>query len=153
MSVDVFQIVLWGATALLLLALITFWWRQDVRERREAALARRWSKATTWNADRTARVVRVARLTSGVAWLEHEDVEFEVRLPDGLAGVEAGCYLHVTGWAPAARAAKRGRTVRIGAENVREAFPPETPAIVDRLMGRGDRPPGFVSRLFRMRGL
>jgi len=153
MSVDVFQIVLWGATALLLLALIIFWWRQDVRERREAALVRRWGNATTWNADRTARVVRVARLGPGGAWLEHEGVEFEVRLPDDIPAVGVGWYLHVEGWASAARAAEKGRTVRIGAENVREAFPPETPAVADRLMGRGDRRPGLVSRLLRMRGL
>lgn len=153
MSVDVFQIVLWSVTALLLLALFVFWWRQDARERRETELVRRWSKAVTWNADTSARVVRVARLDSGVARLDHEGVEFEVRLPDDIPAVGVGWYLHVAGWAPAARAAKKGETVRISAENVREAFPPETPAIADRLWGRGDRRPGLVSRLLRMRGL
>ncbi len=153
MSVDVFQIVLWSTTALLLLALCVFWWRQDVRERRETELVRRWNKAVIWSADRTARVVRVAWLASGVAGLEHEGVEFEVRLPDDIPGVGVGWYLHVTGWAPAARDAEKGRTVRIGAENVRELFPPETPAVADRLMGRGERKPGLVSRLLRMRGL
>jgi len=153
MSGDLFQFVLWGTTALLLLALSVFWWRRDARERREAALVRRWGKAVTWNADRTARVVRVARLGPGVAWLEHEGVEFEVRLPDDIPAVGVGWYLHVAGWVSAARAAEKGRTVRIGAESVREAFPPETPAVADRLMGRGERKSGLMSRLLRMRGL
>lgn len=153
MRADSFQIVLWGVTGLLLVVLSVFWWRRDARERREAELALRWRKATTWSADTSARVVRVARLDPGVVWLDDGDGEIEVHLPDGVAALDVGWYLHVTGWIPARRAATRGRTAKLGAENVRDAFPPNTPALTDRLMGRGGRKPGLVGRLLRLRGL
>lgn len=148
-----FQILLWGVTGLLLAFLCVGWWRQDVRERREAELGRRWRNATTWNADPSARVVRVSRLEPGVAWLDDGDTEISVDLPDAIASLEAGWYLHVTGWMPARRATRKGQTVTLSTANVRDAFPPHTPALNDRLTGMGDRKPGFVSRLLRLRGL
>ena len=152
MSADHFQIVLWGATALVVVGLCVIWWRRDVRERRDAELTRRWTKATLWSADASARVVRVARIDPGVVWLDDGDVQIEVQMPDGMAPLDVGWFVHVTQWTAARRAARGGEAVRLGSENVRDAFPPGTPALADRLMGRGERRPGFVSRLLGLRG-
>jgi len=61
-------------------------------------------------------------------------------------------FVHVTRWTAARRAASSGEAVKLGSENVRDAFPPGTPALADRLMGKGERRPGFVSRLLGLRG-
>lgn len=153
MSVDLFPIVLWGGTGLLLAGLCGLWSRGDARARRDAELGRRWARAVVWNADTTARVVRVARVDSGIAWLDDGDGEIAARLPEGLTAVDVGWYLHVAGWTSARRAAKGGRTATLGAEKVRDAFPPHTPVLYDRLSGRGERRPGWVSRLLGLRGL
>lgn len=149
-----FEIVLWGATGLLVTGLIVFWWRQEVRERREAELGRRWRNATTWNADASARVVRIARVEQGVARVIDGELEIDIPLPDDVPpDVSAGWYLHVARWVPARRAAKKGQTVKLGIEDVRDVFPPHTPALNDRLTGRGDRKAGRVSRLLGLRGM
>lgn len=153
MSVDMFQILLWGATGLLIVGLCVFWWRQDVRERRDAQLARRWRDATVWNSDTSARVVRISRVGPASVWLDDGEVEIEVDLPDRESDLDIGWYLHVTGWMPARRATSRGRTLKLGGENVRDAFPPHTPALNDRLTGRGERKRGVISRLLGLRGL
>ena len=150
---ETFQIVLWGTTGLLIVFLCVVWRRQEVRERREAELGHRWRKATTWNADKSARVVRVSRVAPGSAWLDDGDGEIEAELPDHLTALDAGWYLHVSGWMPARRAATRGQTVKISAAKVLDAFPPHTPALNDRLAGKGERKAGFVSRLLGLRGL
>ncbi|WP_341940848.1 hypothetical protein [Microbacterium sp. LWH10-1.2] len=152
MSPDLFQIVLWGSTGLLLAGLCTFWWRQDVRERRDAELVKRWRKGTVWSADTSARVVRVARVEPGRAWLDG-DHEIEVILPARVTDLDTGWYLHVTGWVPAARAVSKGESVTLDADHVLDAFPPHTPALDDKLAGRGERRPRFFSRLLGLRGM
>ncbi|MHC9042966.1 hypothetical protein ACYX8G_00180 [Microbacterium saperdae] len=153
MSVDTFQIVLWGTTGLLIVVLCVVWRRQELRESREGELGKRWRNATIWNADKSARVVRVARVDSASAWLDDGHGEIEVELPAQCEPLEAGWYLHVSGWMPARRAATKGQKVKISAENVRDAFPPHTPALDDRLTGRGERNARLVSRLLGLRGL
>jgi len=149
-----FEIVLWGGTGLIAAALLFHWWRQDARERREAELFRRWRNATTWNRDTSARVVRISRIGQGVAWLDDGEGGIEVSLPDNLPpALDAGWYAHVTGWMTARRATRKGKTVKLEAESVREVFPPDTPELINRLSGRGDRPPGIFGRLLGLRGL
>lgn len=149
-----FQIVLWGSTGLLLAALFVYWGRQSARERSEAELAQRWRNATVWNADTSARVVRVSRREGGIAWLNDGEGDIEVALPESVPpALNTGWYVHVAGWVPARRAARKGRAAKLRAANVRDVFPPGTSALNDRLVGRGDRKPGFVSRLLGLRGL
>jgi predicted exporter len=149
---SVFQVVLWSIAGLLVAALCIVWWRRDARERREAALIRRWRNATAWNGDSSARVVLVMRVEPERVRLDDGETEIELDLPEPIRHLSAGGYALITGWIPAKRAAAKGRTVELRAEDVRDVFPAYTPALNDRLMGRGARAPGFISRLFGFRG-
>ena len=148
-----FQIVLWGTGALLVLGLCVHWWRGEVRERRDAERATRWRKATVWNADASARVVRLSRVEPGRGWLDDGQAVIEISLPDGDTRLAAGWYLAVEGWIPAQKAVLAGRPVTLASENIHDMFPPDTPALHDRLMGKGERKGTFLSRLLGWRGM
>jgi hypothetical protein len=150
---DGFPVILWSVTGLIIAALCVHWWRQERRRRRDSELARRWNRATIWNPDTTARVVRLSRVEPGRGWLDDGEVAIEVDLPDPNSPPGAGWYLSVSGWVPARRAVLKGRSVRLGAESVQDVFPPEAPAVADRMMGRGERRAGLIARLLGLRGL
>jgi hypothetical protein len=150
--VVVFEFVLWGATGLIVAGLLTFWWRQDARERREAGLYTRWANATVWNSDPSTKIVVVSRTVEGVASVSDGVAEIDAVLASD-PPVVAGWYLVVTGWADAQDRAKRGESIAFGPAEILDSFPPHTPELVDRLRGRGDRQPGLVSRLLGLRGL
>ncbi|NMM91366.1 hypothetical protein B2J88_44920 [Rhodococcus sp. SRB_17] len=149
-----FEFVLWGSTGLIVAGLLAFWWRQDARERREAELFKRWANATVWNSDPSARIVVISRTVEDVASLSDGVVEIEVVLTsDSPVVAEAGWYLLITGWTDAQDRAKRGESIAFGHAEILDSFPPHTPELVDRLRGRGDRPPRLASRLLGLRGL
>ncbi|RVW11107.1 hypothetical protein EGT67_01165 [Prescottella agglutinans] len=149
-----FEFVLWVSTGLVVAGLLAFWWRRDARERKEVELCRRWAAATVWNSDPSAKIVVIARTVGDVASLSDGVVEINaVSTPDSPVAVEAGWYLLVTGWADARDRAERGEPIAFGPGEILDSFPPHTPELVDRLRGRGDRPPGLASRLLGLRGL
>ncbi|WP_137872829.1 hypothetical protein [Rhodococcus sp. Q] len=147
-----FEFVLWGSTVLIVAGLLAFWWRQDARERRETELYTRWANATVWNSDPSTKIVVVSRTVEDVASVSDGVAEIEAVLVSD-PPVVAGWYLLVTGWADARDRAKRGESIAFGAAEILDSFPPHTPELVDRLRGRGDRPPGLASRLLGLRGL
>jgi hypothetical protein len=149
-----FEFVLWGSTGLIVAGLLAFWWRQDVRERKEAELFKRWANATVWNSDPSAKIVVISRTVEDVVSLSDGVVEIEAVLTsDSPVVAEAGWYLLITGWADAQDRAKPGESVAFGPAEILDSFPPHTPELVDRLRGRGDRPPRLASRLLGFRGL
>ncbi|MFI6433779.1 hypothetical protein [Rhodococcus oryzae] len=149
-----FEFVLWGSTGLIVAGLLAFWWRQDVRERKEAELFKRWANATVWNGDLSAKIVVISRTVEDVVSLSDGVVEIEAVLTSDLpVFAEAGWYLLITGWADAQDRAKRGESIAFGPAEILDSFPPHTPELVDRLSGRGDRPPRLASRLLGFRGL
>lgn len=147
-----FEFVLWGSTGLIVAGLLTFWWRQDARERREAELYTRWANATVWNSDPSTKIVMVSRTVEDVASVSDGVVEIDAVVASD-PPVVAGWYLLVTGWADAQDRARRGESIAFGPAEILDSFPPHTPELVDRLRGRGDRPPGLMSRLLGLRGL
>jgi len=149
-----FEFVLWVSTGLVVAGLLAFWWRRDARERKEAELSRRWAAATVWNSDPSAKIVVIARTVGDVASLSDGVVEIDaVSTSDSPVAAQAGWYLLVTGWADARDRAERGEPIAFGPGEILDSFPPHTPELVDRLRGRGDRPPGLASRLLGLRGL
>lgn len=89
----------------------------------------------------------------GRGWLDDGEVVIEIGLPDGDTRLTAGWYLSVAGWIPAKKAALAGRPVKLASENIRDMFPPDTPALNDRLMGKGERRGNVISRLLGWRGM
>ncbi|MGO4204779.1 hypothetical protein AB4Z09_24155 [Rhodococcus sp. TAF43] len=153
-DVGMFEFVLWGSTGLIVAGLLAFWWRQDARERKEAELFKRWANATVWNNDPSAKVVVISRTVEDVASLSDGVVEIEALLTsDSPVVAEAGWYLLIAGWTDARDRAKRGEPIVFGPAEILDSFPPHTPELVDRLSGRGDRPPRIASRLLGFRGL
>ena len=147
-----FEVVLWGSTGLIVAGLLAFWWRQDVRERRVTELYARWANATVWNSDPSTKIVVVSRTVEDVASVSDGVAEIEAVVASD-PPVVAGWYLLVTGWADAQDRAKRGESIAFGPAEILDSFPPHTPELVDRLRGRGDRPPGLANRLLGLRGL
>ncbi|MFJ3958420.1 hypothetical protein [Arthrobacter sp. NPDC090010] len=109
--------------------------------------------ATVWNGDASVRVVRLSRVESGRGWLDDGQAVIEIDLPDGDTQLTTGWYLLVAGWMPAKSAVLAGRPAKLASENIRDTFPPDTPALNDRLMGRGERKGNFISRLLGWRGM
>lgn len=153
-DVGMFEFVLWGSTGLVVAGLLAFWWRQDVRERKEAELSKRWANATIWNSDPSVKIVVISRTVEDVASLSDGVVEIEAVLTSDLPVVaEAGWYLAISGWVDARDCAKRGEPIAFGPGEILDSFPPHTPELVAQLRGRGDRPPRLASRLLGLRGL
>jgi hypothetical protein len=150
--VVVFEVVLWGSTGLIVAGLLAFWWRRDARERRETELYTRWANATVWNSDPSTKIVVVSRTVEDVASVSDGVVEIDAVVASD-PPVVAGWYLLVTGWVDARDRAKRGESIAFGPAEILDSFPPDTPELVDRPGGRGNRPPGLVSRLLGLRGL
>ncbi|WP_217487158.1 hypothetical protein [Rhodococcus sp. W8901] len=149
-----FEFVLWGSTGLIVAGLLAFWWRQDARERKETELYKRWADATVWNSDPSVTIVVISRTVEDVASLSDGVVEIDAVLTSDLPVVaEAGWYLLITGWTDALDRTKRGEPITFGPAEILDSFPPHTPELVDRLTGRGDRPPRLASRLLGLRGL
>ncbi|WP_430335053.1 hypothetical protein [Rhodococcus sp. ACT016] len=149
-----FEFVLWGSTGLIVAGLLAFWWRQDALERKDTELFKRWANATVWNSDPSAEIVVISRAVEDVTSLSDGVVEIEAVLnSDSSVVAEVGWYLLITGWTDARDRAKLGEPIAFGPAEILDSFPPHTPELVDRLRGRGDRPPRLASRLLGLRGL